>query len=472
MPDYLHLTKRFGTVASSQLPFQYLLAFKSPYSPLQILTRSSHETLNNLHQHLGRITTLLLYIHAAFYINFYVISNLLAAKIQEAYVICGIVGVVAFTAVGTTALSPIRKLSYRLFYIMHVTLATALLPVLYFHVSHIRIYLYETAMVYAISAVLRTINTQSLPGSIRLVPDTALIEITIPFPKASSRAQVSSGWQPGQHAYVSLAGHPFLRTFKSNPFTVASIPAVDGNLRFIAKVLDGNTAKLARSANDRKVTKMSQTLSVEGPYGVATHADRLLGYDRILLIAGGVGATFIVPIYRQLLADLSPSKGSYRRQRVSFVWAARSKADVTWALPTEVKEREGFVERLEVYLTSSMASDVATPSGSFTIGVDDEDDKAGYGEPEDGIELEEQKTLLSGEADGTVAATASDELPIRAGRPNVTRLIDQTFSHGGAERVAVVVCGPRSLGGAVRKEVGRFVSKGREVWFWEESFAF
>ncbi|KAK5125346.1 hypothetical protein LTR85_000455 [Meristemomyces frigidus] len=465
--DYMHITKRFGTVASSQLPFQYLLALKSPYSPLQVLTRSSHETLNVLHQHLGYILTALFYLHGALYVNYYVINDLLWAKLKEPYIICGIVSIIAFTAVGTTALTPVRKWSYRVFYITHVTLAAALLPVLFFHVSHIRIYLYETVAIYALNTLLRASNTDSMSGTVKLLPNSSLLEINIPLPKAASGKQPSK-WHPGQHAYVSLAGHPFLRTFRSNPFTVASIPAADGSLTFIARVLDGNTAKLARQADDRKLS--TQMMSVEGPYGVATHADKLLGYDRILLVAGGVGGTFLVPLYRQLLEDLSPSKGSYRRQRVSFLWVARSKADVTWALPADVKEKEGFAERLEVRLTGNITDATAVDNG-FEISSDREEDTAAYGEPKGGIELEEQKQLLSNDQDED-GGTDSCALKFAAGRPHIARIVDQTFAHGFTEKVAVVVCGPQKLNAALRKEVGRYVARGRDVWFWDESFAF
>ncbi|KAK5135468.1 hypothetical protein LTR08_005256 [Meristemomyces frigidus] len=464
--DYLHLTKRFGAVASSQLPLQYLLALKTPYSPLQILTRSSHETLNGLHQHLGYITTVLFYLHAALFINLYIVRSLLAAKLQQPYVICGIVGLVAFTAVGTTALSPVRRWSYKVFYMTHVTLATALLPVLFFHVSHIRVYLYETAAIYALSAVLRVTNTHNLPGTITLIPGSSLVEVDVPLLKTAD-GRYRGKWESGQHAYVSLAGHPFLRTFRSNPFTVASIPTTDNCLKFVARVLDGNTAKLARSAHDRKAT--THSISVEGPYGVTTHANRLLGYDRILLVAGGVGATFVVPLYRQLLADLSPSKGSYRRQRVSFLWVARSRADVMWALPADFREREGFLERVSVCLTASTA-DQAAAADDPGVGGAQEAGPTAYGEPEDGIELEERKTLLSNEPDER-SPTGSDALQVKAGRPNIAHIIDQTFSHGAVEKVAVIVCGPRKLGQALRKEVGRYVSRGRDVWFWDESFA-
>ncbi|EMD01164.1 hypothetical protein BAUCODRAFT_200000 [Baudoinia panamericana UAMH 10762] len=469
--DYLHLTKRFGIVAASQLPLHYLLAFKSPYFPLQTLTRCSHETLNKLHQQLGRIVTFLLYLHAAFYIYFYVQKDILSTKIKEAYVLCGIVGILAFSAVGTTALAPVRRWSYRVFYMVHVSLATALLPVLFFHVSHIRVYLYETALLYAGNIVLRALASRTFFGSIRMLPDTNLIEVDVPLQLTVSGARKSwsSVWQPGQHAYLSLAGHPMLRTFRSNPFTVASLPLIDGYYRFVAKVLDGNTAKLAQAADADKVASKIP-VTVEGPYGLASHGERLLEYDRVLLVAGGVGATFIVPLYRQLLADLSPSKGSYRRQKVSFLWTVRSKAEITWAIPEDSKDRESFLERLNVCITGSADDLGSTVNGSFAIGAAEED-KVPYGETDDGIELEEQKQLLSSKAESGVRG-AADTIPTFAGRPNVARVVDQLFSHGaGAEKVAVVVCGPRSLSQALRRELRKWVWRAREVWFWEESFA-
>ena len=412
----------------------------------------------------------MLYLHAVLYINFYVQSNILAKKLLEPYVICGVVGIVAFTAVGTTALSSVRKRSYKVFYVVHVSLATILLPVLFFHVSHIRIYLYQTAIVYALNALLRAFSSRAYHGAIKLVPGTQLVKIDISLPKSASRGRGPTIWQPGQHAYVSLPGHPLSRTFRSNPFTVASLPAVDGKVQFVAKVLDGNTAKLAQAAEG--VSKASHDLTLEGPYGVASHPERLLRYDRVLLIAGGVGATFTVPLYRQLLADLSPSKGSYRRQRVSFVWIAHSKADVMWAIPEDAKEREGFIERLEVFFTGGDQQSGLHANDNFTIGDDDDErtDKVAFGDSEEGIELEEQKNLLAGEPHDESKKDAAGFVTY-AGRPDLERLLDQAFSHGHAEKVAIVVCGPKSLTTELRSCVGRWVNKGRDVWFWQESFA-
>ncbi|KAF2717052.1 hypothetical protein K431DRAFT_277792 [Polychaeton citri CBS 116435] len=459
--DYLHLTKRFGIVASSQLPLQYLLAMKFPYSPISFFTRRSHESLNSAHQILGRIVTALLYLHTAFYLNFYVQKHLLPAKLKEAYVICGIVGAVAFTIVGTTALAPVRRWSYRLFYVLHVSLSTALLPILWFHVHHVRPYLIETAVIVIINAGLRWWATISCQANIRFLEGTALLDIRLTIDTPHKERKLTT-WQPGQHAYLSTKGHPILRAFASNPFTLASLPTEDGQLRFVARVMDGNTAKLARSID------LSPQISIEGPYGLRSHPYQLLHYDRVLFVAGGIGATFVVPLYRQLLSDLSPGKGSYRRQKVTLVWVARHLSEITWAFPEGSNERDGFLERLEIYLTKDADIDARGPQHAQSPRAENDPQ---IGELEDGIELEEQKQLLDNS--DNPANSAPDPLPTRIakGRPRLERIVWQTFSHGPCEKVAVIACGPPSLNQNLRHELKTWVEKGRDVWFWSENFS-
>lgn len=206
-----------------------------------------------------------------------------------------------------------------------------------------------------------------------------------------------------------------------------------------------------------------------GPYGVPTHADRLLGYDRILFVAGGVGATFIVPLYRQLLSDLSPSRGSYRRTKVKFIWAVRSAVEAQWALPEDAEERNGFIDRSRVYVTGLDGSTSALANRkSFPRGEESQQAKS---EELEGIELEDQEKLLGNEEeDDASLSLGTGDLMCRHGRPDLARLVHKVFSHGNSERVAVVVCGPKTLTRGLRKEVGRWVNRGRDVWIWEESF--
>ena len=403
--------------------------------------------------------TFCLYLHGILYFNFYVQKGLLASKIQEAYVIAGIVGILAFTAVGTTALAPVRQWSYRVFYITHVVLATVLLPILFFHVSHIRVYLYETAAVYALNVVLRGLSSTKVNASITKLPGTNIMEIRVPL----SQTLRAHHYQPAQHAYLSLPGHPASRTFRSNPFTVASIPTTDHSLRLYARIMNGNTADLAQYAT--KTYQGQQKLTLEGPYGLGTHSDELLQYDRVLFVAGGVGGTFIVPLYRQLLTDLSPSPGSYRRTKVDFVWCVKDVEEMLWALPDEEGERRGTLERMHIYVTGG------SPSHNEAPGVN-----GGGGEA---IELEEHKNLLA--AHSGPPSNRLSGLQTTFGRPDLRAVVDTTFSHSPSERVAVFVCGPESLRVNLRQEVGRWVmgsrgmgtkerEGGRNVWFWAEGF--
>ena len=230
--DYMHLTKRLGQVGASQLPMHYLLAMRAPYSPTQWLTRLSHEQLKASHQMLGRIIYLLLALHAAFYLNFFVLSGFLAKRIKDWDVIFGIISITLFTIVSTTALSFVRRRSYRVFYISHIAIANLIIVPLYLHVSHIRIIVYQVVLVEALHVIFRALRFRLYQGTIRLLPGTNLVQIRVPLPISSSALK----WRPGQHVYLSRpwgkAKAPsfydrWLMINKTNPFTVASIPAKD-----------------------------------------------------------------------------------------------------------------------------------------------------------------------------------------------------------------------------------------------------
>ena len=82
------------------------------------------------------------------------------------------------------------------------------------------------------------------------------------------------------------------------------------------------------------------------------------------------------------------------------------------------------------------------------------------------IELQERAGLL----DSSTSKEGIAEVA-RRGRPNFRGIVDEVFEQGGSgDRVAVLVCGPSGMGASVRKEVGRWVWRGREVWWHSEEF--
>lgn len=452
-----------------------------------------------VHQLLGRIIILFFAAHVALYTNFFVLSSLLATKLTQLYILAGYGAFISFAILGTTALGWVRHRNYHLFYALHVSLAITVLPALWIHVSHIRIYLYQSLAMYLINQVLRVSATQRTSATITPVTGSDnLVEIAI----HAARMRFTS-WLPGTYGYISTSGGQVsLPWARGNPFTLAQIPSASKQdhaaggtvwnsksveLKFVARVLDGQTRTLSALRSD-----IEHTIRLEGPYGDMSHGDRLLQYDRVLFVAGGIGGTFCSPLYEQLLEDLSPSKGSRRRQQVTFVWVVRRVEDLSWALPSDKTKLEGFAERLIVHITHS--SSEASGGKEHTTGVAAENKRRRShtrtpSDPDiqgDGveIELEERRNLLHADEladvpDGRRSLVQNQNMAamtLRAGRPDIGQVVDDVFASGVAhersQRVAVVVCGPKSLCRSLRRDVGRYVSDGRKVWFWNEKFGY
>lgn len=457
--DYLHLTKRFGIVAASQLPLHYLLALKS-WSPVQYLTRLSHEELNPYHRLLGRILISFFAIHASLYLNFYIQSGLLSKRIRDKDVILGISANMSFIIIGSTALATIRNYSYRLFFIIHVFLSIIVLPILYFHVSHLRVYILESAAIYILFIVQRNISSTPVQATLTRLPKTNLLSISIPLAPGLAKRL----YTPGQHIYLSIPASLAspLNKLRLNPFTVAGIPSQEHKLRLVMRPLAGTTQILSNIAESSK--KVSTSLVIEGPYGAAPYfPDLLENYDRILLVAGGVGATFTLPIYRHLLQRLRRTDAS--AGKVRFVWSVRDIADAAWGMQQLADDGETDPPGCEVYVSGS------------TRKQQQQLREEGHGEAASSVELEEHAQLLGEEAEQPVGsgedkpASHYDATPYRRrGRPPLRVVVDKTFGYNASDRVAVLVCGPTGLGSALRVEVGRWVEKGRKVFWHGEEF--
>lgn len=203
----------------------------------------SHEELNTSHRILGRIIHTCLTLHAGFYLNFFILNDLLGKRIRDRDVILGLASIFIITIVGTTALGFLHRWNYRVFYMTHIFAAAILLPLLYFHVHYIQPFIWETTAIFIANAFLRFSNTLAYTGKISLVSDTNLVQINIPLTSSTGK------WKPGQHLYLSIPPGQSsdiwrLYRLRTNPFTVASIPKEDGRIVLIARTLKGNTRRL------------------------------------------------------------------------------------------------------------------------------------------------------------------------------------------------------------------------------------
>lgn len=448
----MHLTKRFGIVAASQLPWHYLLAMKSHFSPLQLLTRMSHEQLNSVHRVLGKVIAGLLTLHAIFYLNFFIRVSVLSKRIKDRDVILGLVCIIIITTISTSAAAVVRKWSYRLFYALHAVLATVFLPLAFFHVHHIRTYIVESAAIYVVHLLLRFMSRKTYNGSIALIPDTSLIQVKIAVPKSGQTVR------PGQHVYLSMPdgyrGTSIPSVFLQNPFTIASLPRKDGELVLAARVLGGSTKALAERARADSIRDPGTTsvpLKIEGPYGAAAFLPDLGTFDRVLLVAGGVGATFVLPLWRNLL-ELAHANNHRSPSDLRLVWAVRSLSEMSWALPFPEAElyRGGSQERpeAEVYITG------------VTKGL-----SSGEAHNE-GMELAETEALVNDEDEKHVLQQG---ITVKRGRPDLHSLTTEICS-GHTGRIAILACGPESMLKMLRHNVKKQVRKGKNIHWHAEEF--
>ncbi|KAL2186249.1 hypothetical protein L209DRAFT_754865 [Thermothelomyces heterothallicus CBS 203.75] len=464
--DYLHLTKRFGAIAVSQWPLQYLLALKS-LNPVAYLLRSSHEQVNRWHRVMARATTTLLCLHAALYLNFFVQTGRLH-RLGDPVVLSGVMAFGGLLLLVSAALRPVRRFSYRLFFIIHVIAGIVVPLQLLIHAAPARMFLFEALAVFFLDLASRKLDTVTGYATVESISGTNLVRISTTVPRSKvSRYRA----RPGSHIYLSIpaaarkamgaaSASRLLYEFLFNPFTVASVDEKDGEVTLVARHCGGpmTTAlrRLARATKprntDRSTDEDKVLLSIEGPYGTAGRLSQLCAdFDRVLLVAGGIGATFTLPLYRAILEDNPAAK-------VEMVWAIRSAGDATWAAMG--KEAQTLIKDDNIHLFITGKTSAA-----------------------EGAEAPRQTTAISrtnGEADGEVEMIAmySDGRRGRYAsqnnrkRPDLQKIVDNLFKHGQDERVAVLVCGPDDMARELRAHLGVWVKKGRSIWYHKEGFGF
>ncbi|KAI1750807.1 ferric reductase NAD binding domain-containing protein [Xylaria castorea] len=305
-----NLASRFGWMATGNLAFVVFLALKN--TPLAALTAYSYERLNGLHQIAGYTTLLYAILHGAMY-TYYFIHAGKTDILHEDIVTAGIVlGFAMFFTVfaGMT----LRRFKYELFYVVHLALFVVIVVTLGLHRPSFD----------PDKTLIVTVFIAALWFSDRLIRVTRLAynsinnEATIfPLPNGGTRIVLKKPMtraRPGKHCYVWL---PHIATFETHPFTIVATEP----LELVINSYSGFTRDLHRHASKNPGAHLK--VSVEGPYG--TFPDPM-EYDKVVLVAGGSGATFAIGLAADMLRRMSTDS----TKQIELIWATRGRDNMAW----------------------------------------------------------------------------------------------------------------------------------------------
>lgn len=285
------------------------LALKN--TPLAFLTAYSYERLNVLHQIAGYTTFLHLILHASMYTNYFLSSGRLEV-LQEPSVIAGIVAGFAFLGLFLSG-ALLRHWWYEAFLAIHILSFLAGLIAAAYHQPDLATngLLVMPAVIAAMWGADRVVRGARMLVNALGSGSYAVVE---PLPHGGTRIVLAKrpfgcggGAVAGRHCFVWI---PAIRAFESHPFTIAASAPVE----FVVNSYDGFTRDLHAYAVRNPGARLRA--SVDGPYGTVPDP---LAFDKVVLIAGGSGATFTFGLVANMLERMGPGA----KNDIVFIWSVK-----------------------------------------------------------------------------------------------------------------------------------------------------
>jgi predicted ferric reductase len=342
---------RTGFISIAQIPLLFLLAGKN--NIIGFLTGLSYERLNWLHRWAARCLLLTTTIHFGYWLqDWWPYGNFVSTKIRtDPLTTRGVIAWAFLLWMVISSVAPIRRMNYEFFVIQHLISFAVFIGFVYIHTpAEVHIYIWIPVGLFFFDRIVRAAYIlytnislfhpkQRRDGSMKLWACKAEFA---PLPHNTTRITLLNPpmtWQPGQHVFVSC--HSVV-PLQSHPFTISSIPE-DGKMEFFVKAESGGTKRFFKHAEKHHSLPTSsepaemRSVAIEGPFG---RIRPLRQFDSVILFAGSTGATFTMPLLRDIVAGWrdarDASKGSWFRPRgvvtrhIRFVWVVKSRGQLGW----------------------------------------------------------------------------------------------------------------------------------------------
>ncbi|RDX54024.1 hypothetical protein OH76DRAFT_1057624 [Lentinus brumalis] len=434
------IATRSGWISIAILPFLLVLATK--VNLIGMVTGVSHEKLQVYHRWTAWIMYITSLIHAFPFIVQCIRDGEMATNWSTtSWYWTGVAALVPQTWLVFMSWGPIRNRYYEMFKKLHFI--AIFVSALFIHCNFTLTswdYFWASAALYGFSWFARygrtLVNGLNPDASFEALLDN-MVKVTIP---------TKLKWRPGQHFFVRFLDLG-IHAASSHPFTVASLAGSDpkdsgsGVIEMYARVHGGITTRL-RAVAEQGSLKTSRVL-LDGPYGGVEANFQV--YDRVLLLGGGSGVTFVVPL---LLDIIRRSKsGELTCRRVHLVWAVRTSNALSWFNSVLSEAVKGAPEGVSVSVTHYVTDLAAL--------IDD------------GASTETKSETSTG---------TDDIIAKHSGRPDLPCIVREFCADPGT--VAIATCGPSSfnldVGTAVSEcefDIVRGKSQCSEIYFHGESYS-
>ncbi|KAG2151488.1 ferric reductase NAD binding domain-containing protein [Suillus clintonianus] len=466
--DITYWCNRAGILAASQFPLITALGTKN--NIVSLITGISCDKLNYVHRMMSRVVFILLCVHA----SGEVVRNApFQPYLEELWLICGIIAIVALTILCIVSLRPIRAQAYELFFYVHFSMVLTFLVGAYFHTQNDTMtqWIVPCFGIWGLDRFIRALrlvvfNHSYFGFKSGITMDATAELLSDDFVRLRFHRPSHFHWTPGQTAYLIMPSVSRL-PFEAHPFTIASVnsavfdvpeeqkPAsekytqislAEGDLGssapfwkelvFFINVRQGFTARLKDAASKGDKVKVF----VDGPYGPSPN---LGSYDTSVLIAGGSGISYTLPVLLDIIERVRT--GESNCHRVVFVWSIRSVEHIHWIDEALVRALRLAPSSLSISIhihVTGAAAPVDTLSQS-------------HGQNNDAKPVRDSRSDIAELQDGKAVEITNNSLfvmesvKLANGRPDLPAILrDEVKAATG--RMSVSVCGSQSIARSVR----------------------
>ncbi|KAG6370004.1 putative ferric/cupric reductase [Boletus reticuloceps] len=432
----LNWCSRAGMLAASQFPLITVLGTKN-----NIVSRgSSKHILNVVHRLAARACLIFTGIHVLGGENNFSFYKR-ASKESELF---GIIAASTFVGLAVVSFRPVRERAYELFFYFHFVAVIA---------TNFTYYIWTSFIIWAADRLIRTSRliyfnlAYFRPSQRHSILDATTELLSDSLVRVRFRRPNTFHWSPGQFAYLIMPSVSRL-PFEAHPFSIASVDSVlfapdttvggDSNgkeLAFFIGVKSGFTRRLKDVAARGERVKVY----IDGPYGEIVN---LSCYDTSLLITGGRGITFTLPVLLNIIESVR--NGSSRCRRVTLIWSIRDADFLNWVSESLTKAVRFAPPELkvdiQVFLTKSRprVSSTIVERQPEAMHSNPFEDQNPFVHPNDSLDKPEEVISMP------------PCLKVTDGRPNLEHIVSEEINTASG-KVSVSVCGPNAMAKVVRE---------------------